>query len=435
MSMDYPQFRKLEGAPNLYAIEGPKHVTEWQPLGTGKWVVHQHYASDYPRYQWVTELLQGDEPVRTLTVEGWHRLLSEREVVSEETAPGRTPGAPVQASWKDEAALGPLTTFGATAHAHCLAEVATDAEVRWALQDRAALPLMVLGGGSNVLMHRDWKGRMLHMNICGVQKIADDGNAIEVVVGAGDSWHDWVMHALDEGWNGLENLALIPGSVGASPMQNIGAYGVEVKDRFAWLEAIHRETGALERFDAERCAFGYRDSVFKQAEKDKWVIVRVAFRLDRSAPLNTQYGAIQTELESRGWDRGTTHRQVAEAVMAIRQSKLPDPSEVGNAGSFFKNPVVSQAVFERIQSNHPEVAHYPAPGGKVKLAAGWLIDRAGWKGYRRGTCGVHDRQALVLVNYGGATGAEVWALALDIMEDVEAKYGVRLEPEVNQVGL
>jgi UDP-N-acetylmuramate dehydrogenase len=435
MSMDYPQFRKLEGAPNLYAIEGPKHVTEWQPLGTGKWVVHQHYASDYPRYQWVTELLQADEPVCTLTVEGWHRLLNEREVVSEETAPGRIPGAPVQASWKDEAAVGPLTTFGATAHAHCLAEVATDAEVRWALQDRAALPLMVLGGGSNVLMHRDWKGRMLHMNIRGVQKIADDGNAIEVVVGAGDSWHDWVMHALDEGWNGLENLALIPGSVGASPMQNIGAYGVEVKDRFAWLEAIHRETGALERFDAERCAFGYRDSVFKQAEKDKWVIVRVAFRLDRSAPLNTQYGAIQTELESRGWDRGTTHRQVAEAVMAIRQSKLPDPSEVGNAGSFFKNPVVSQAVFERIQSDHPEVAYYPAPGGKVKLAAGWLIDRAGWKGYRRGTCGVHDRQALVLVNYGGATGAEVWALALDIMEDVEAKYGVRLEPEVNQVGL
>ena len=150
--MDYPQFRKLEGAPNLYAIEGPKHVTEWQPLGTGKWVVHQHYASDYPRYQWVTELLQGDEPVCTLTVDGWHRLLSEREVVSEETAPGRTPGAPVQASWKDEAAVGPLTTFGATAHAHCLAEVATDAEVRWALQDRAALPLMVLADGTRLTL-------------------------------------------------------------------------------------------------------------------------------------------------------------------------------------------------------------------------------------------------------------------------------------------
>ena len=435
MSMDFPQFRKLEGAPNLYIIEGPKHVTEWQPMGDGKWVVHQHYASDYPRYQWVTELLQGDDPVRALTADAWEALYRERSEASADPAPGRMPWPPTRSPWQEEAAVGPLTTFGAAAHAQCLAEVASDADVRWALEDRGELPLMVLGGGSNVLMHRDWAGRMLHMNIRGVQKIADDGDAVEVVVGAGESWHAWVMHALDAGWNGLENLALIPGSVGASPMQNIGAYGVEVKDRFAWLEAIHRETGALERFDAERCAFGYRDSVFKQAEKDKWVIVRVAFRLQRSAALNTHYGAIQAELQTRGWDAGTTHRQVAEAVMAIRQSKLPDPREIGNAGSFFKNPVVSKEAFERIQREHPEVAHYPAPDGKVKLAAGWLIDRAGWKGHRRGACGVHDRQALVLVNHGGATGAEVWALALDIMADVESKYGVRLEPEVNQVGL
>lgn len=435
MSMDFPQFRKLEGAPNLYVIEGPKHVTEWQPMGDSKWVVHQHYASDYPRYQWVTELLQSEDPVCTLTAQSWERLLAERTVASANSAPGRTPWPPAPSPWREAAPVGPLTTFGATAAAQCLAEVATDADVRWALQDRGELPLMVLGGGSNVLMHRDWAGRMLHMNIRGVQKVSDDGHTVEVVVGAGESWHAWVMHALDAGWNGLENLALIPGSVGASPMQNIGAYGVEVKDRFAWLEAIHRETGALERFDAERCAFGYRDSVFKQAEKDQWVIVRVAFRLESSAPLNTQYGAIQAELESRGWDRDTTHRQVAEAVMAIRQSKLPDPQEIGNAGSFFKNPVVSQTDFKRIQREHPEVAHYPAPEGKVKLAAGWLIDRAGWKGHRRGACGVHDRQALVLVNHGGATGAEVWALAQDIMNDVESKYGVRLEPEVNQIGL
>lgn len=435
MSMDFPQFRKLEGAPNLYIIEGPKHVTEWQPMGDGKWVVHQHYASDYPRYQWVTELLQGDDPVRALTADAWEALYSERSEASADPAPGRVPWPRAQLSWREEAPVGPLTTFGAAAAAHCLAEVASDAHVRWALEDRGELPLMVLGGGSNVLMHRDWSGRMLHMNIRGVQKIADDGDAVEVVVGAGESWHTWVMQALDAGWNGLENLALIPGSVGASPMQNIGAYGVEVKDRFAWLEAIHRETGALERFDAERCAFGYRDSVFKQAEKEKWVIVRVAFQLQRSAPLNTHYGAIQAELESRGWDSGTTHRQVAKAVMSIRQSKLPDPAEIGNAGSFFKNPVVSKEAFELIQREHPDVAHYPAPGGKVKLAAGWLIDRAGWKGFRRGTCGVHDRQALVLVNHGGATGAEVWALALDIMDDVEAKYGVRLEAEVNQIGL
>ncbi len=435
MSMDFPQFRKLEGAQNLYVIEGPKHVTEWQPMGKSNWVMHQHFASDYPRYQWVTELLQGEDPVRILTADAWEQLRSERSVTSADPAPGRTPWPPTPSSWREEAPVGPLTTFGAAAHAQCLAEMASDADVRWALQDRVELPLMVLGGGSNLLMHQDWAGRMLHMNIRGVQKIADDGDAVEVVVGAGESWHGWVMHALDAGWNGLENLALIPGSVGASPMQNIGAYGVEVKDRFAWLEAIHRDTGALERFDSKRCAFGYRDSVFKQAEKDKWVIVRVAFSLERTAPLNTQYGAIQSELQSNGGDHDTTHRQVAEAVIAIRQSKLPDPSEIGNAGSFFKNPVVSRDAFERIQRNHPEVAHYPAPEGRVKLAAGWLIDRAGWKGHRRGTCGVHDGQALVLVNYGGATGAEIWALALDIMEDVEGKYGVRLEPEVNQIGL
>jgi UDP-N-acetylmuramate dehydrogenase len=316
-----------------------------------------------------------------------------------------------------------------------LLAVKTDADVRWALQARASEPLLVLGGGSNVLMHQDWEGRLLHMQVKGVQKVVDDGDAVEVVVGAGESWHSWVMHALEQGWNGLENLSLIPGSVGASPMQNIGAYGVEVKDRFAWLEAIHRETGALERFDAERCAFGYRDSIFKQAERDRWVIVRVAFQLARTAPLNTQYGAIRTELEARNWDIGTTHLQVAEAVMHIRRSKLPDPATLGNAGSFFKNPVVSADAFEHVQASNPEIVHYPAPDGQVKLAAGWLIERAGWKGHRRGSCGVHDRQALVLVNHGGATGAEVWALAQAIMDDVEMKFGVRLEPEVNQIGL
>ena len=193
--MDFPQFRKLEGAPNLYVIEGPKHVTEWQPMGDSKWVVHQHYASDYPRYQWVTELLQSKDPVRTLTAEAVERFLGERTAASADVAPGRMPWPRAQLSWREEAPVGPLTTFGAAAAAHCLAEVASDAHVRWALEDRGELPLMVLGGGSNVLMHRDWSGRMLHMNIRGVQKIADDGDAVEVVVGAGESWHAWVMHA------------------------------------------------------------------------------------------------------------------------------------------------------------------------------------------------------------------------------------------------
>lgn len=435
MPAQFPQFRCLQGAPNLYAIEGPRHVTEWQPMGEDKWVVHQHYASDYPRYQWVTELLEAAVTAQPLSEQEWSDRLGERVVISGEMAPGRVPWPATCSDWEEGAPLAPLTTFGAQAQARHLLAVKTDADVRWALCSLASEPLLVLGGGSNVLMHQDWDGRLLHMQVEGVQKVADDGDAVEVVVGAGESWHTWVMHALDQGWNGLENLALIPGSVGASPMQNIGAYGVEVKDRFAWLEAIHRETGALERFDGERCAFGYRDSIFKQTDRDQWVIVRVAFHLARRAPLNTQYGAIRAELEARGWERDTTHRQVAEAVMHIRRSKLPDPAVLGNAGSFFKNPVVSAEVFGSVQASHPEVVHYPAPEGQVKLAAGWLIERAGWKGHRRGACGVHDRQALVLVNYGGATGAEVWALAQAIMDDVEMKFGVRLEPEVNQIGL
>lgn len=435
MASIFPQFRSFEGADTLYVIEGPRHVTEWQPMGAEKWMVHQHYASDYPRYQWVTELLACEGAATALSSEEWEAHVQKRNVVSASTAPGRVPWPAEVGAWQRNTELGPLTTFGAEAKSERMAVVRTDADVRWALRSAPDQPLMVLGGGSNVLMHRDWMGRMLHMQVTGVQKLADDGDEIEVVVGAGESWHGWVMRSLDEGWNGLENLALIPGSVGASPMQNIGAYGVEVKDRFAWLEAIHRETGALERFDAERCAFGYRDSLFKQAEREQWVIVRVAFRLSRTSPLQTKYGAIQSELEARGWDQGTTHRQVAEAVMHIRQSKLPDPEVLGNAGSFFKNPVISQAAFEAVVTAHPDVVHYPAPNGQVKLAAGWLIDQAGWKGHRRATCGVHDRQALVLVNHGGATGAEIWALAQDIMQDVHAKYGVQLEPEVNQIGL
>jgi len=215
-------------------------------------------------------------------------------------------------------------------------------------------------------------------------------------------------------------------------MQNIGAYGVEVKDRFLWLEAIHQETGALERFDFARCEFGYRDSIFKQAERDQWVIVRVAFRLDREAPLQTEYGAIQQELQACNVE-SPSHRDVAEAVMRIRTSKLPDPSVLGNAGSFFKNPILDSELFDRVKQHHPHVVHYPLEDGRFKLAAGWLIDQAGWKGHRRNRCGVHDRQALVLVNYGGATGQEIWSLAQDIIADVQTKFGVQLEPEVNQI--
>jgi len=425
MKMKFPCFRKLAGADTLYAIEGPRHVMEWQPMGDSKWLIHKHYASDYPRYQWIQELLHEEGEAQAISQEEWQVSLARRTGSEEaENIPQ------VLNDWSFKA----NTTFGVDATAKRAVEVESDADVRWVLEQtrEAELPLLVLGGGSNVLLHNNWNGLVLKMAMKGVQVLSDDGRELDVVVGAGEGWHEWVMHALDEGWNGLENLALIPGSVGASPMQNIGAYGVEVKDRFLWLEAIHQETGALERFDFARCEFGYRDSIFKQAERDQWVIVRVAFRLDREAPLQTEYGAIRQELQACNVE-SPSHRDVAEAVMRIRTSKLPDPSVLGNAGSFFKNPILDSVLFDRVKQHHPHVVHYPLEDGRFKLAAGWLIDQAGWKGHRRNRCGVHDRQALVLVNYGGATGQEIWSLAQDIIADVQTKFGVQLEPEVNQI--
>lgn len=347
--MKFPCFRKLAGADTLYAIEGPRHVMEWQPMGDSKWLIHKHYASDYPRYQWIQELLHEEGEAQAISQEEWQVSLARRTGSEEaENIPQ------VLNDWSFKA----NTTFGVDATAKRAVEVQSDADVRWVLAQtrEAALPLLVLGGGSNVLLHNNWNGWVLKMAMKGVQVLSDDGRELDVVVGAGEGWHEWVMHALDEGWNGLENLALIPGSVGASPMQNIGAYGVEVKDRFLWLEAIHQETGALERFDFARCEFGYRDSIFKQAERDQWVIVRVAFRLDREAPLQTEYGAIQQELQACNVE-SPSHRDVAEAVMRIRTSKLPDPSVLGNAGSFFKNPILDSELFDRVKEHHPHVVH------------------------------------------------------------------------------
>ncbi|MDA0945902.1 MAG: UDP-N-acetylmuramate dehydrogenase, partial [Bacteroidetes bacterium] len=261
-----------------------------------------------------------------------------------------------------------------------------------------------------------------------------DGEHVQVAAGAGEVWHDFVMYTLDHGWGGLENLSLIPGSVGASPMQNIGAYGVEIKDHFAWLDAVNVADGSLKRFGPEECDFGYRESVFKRGQKDRWVIVRVAFNLQRNAPLRMGYGAIEQELQHLPVAERTA-RDVSQAVIRIRQSKLPDPAVVGNAGSFFKNPTVSRKVADSLLAAHPGMPQYPQPSGEVKLAAGWLIEQAGWKGVSRGTHGVHDKQALVLVNHGGATGAEVWQLAQDVMASVAQKFEVHLEPEVNQIGL
>ena len=331
--------------------------------------------------------------------------------------------------------LAPLTTFGLPARAEWLAPCTSVEEVQEALgfSRREGLALTVLGGGSNVLLTRDLDGLVLHNRIAGLELVREEGDDLYVRVGAGESWHGFVQATLAKGWYGMENLSLIPGSVGASPMQNIGAYGVEIQDRFAWLDAVRISDGALQRFYKDQCGFGYRESVFKREEKGKWVLVRVAFLLDRQSSLHTEYGAIEQELQDIPLvDR--THRDVSDAVIRIRQSKLPDPSKIGNAGSFFKNPTVTHDVLDRLLETHPDMPRYPQQDGRIKLAAGWLIEQAGWKGHNRGSHGVHDRQALVLVHFGGASGKEIWTLAQEIMTSVHEKFGVQLEPEVNQIG-
>ena len=334
-----------------------------------------------------------------------------------------------------EADLAPLTTFGLPARAERLAVCTSVEDIRLALTvaREEGLPLTILGGGSNVLLTGDVPGMVMHNRISGMDLVREDGDDVWIRVGAGVSWHGFVQDSLAKGWYGLENLSLIPGSVGASPMQNIGAYGIEVEARFHSLDAIATDTGEARTFGHAECEFGYRESVFKRALKGAYVITHVTYRLSRKPDLRLEYGAIRSELDVMSIE-DPTPLDVSAAVIRIRQSKLPDPAEIGNAGSFFKNPVLNPAAFSALQAAHPDVPHYPAPGG-VKVAAGWLIDRAGWKGHTRGTHGVHDRQALVLVHHGGATGAEVLQLARDIQADVREKFGVDLEREVNVLPL
>ena len=327
-------------------------------------------------------------------------------------------------------------TFHVPAMASRYIEVKDDDQVRDALSfgREEGLNILILGGGSNMLFHSNFEGLVVKIASRGIEVLNDDGRVLEVVAEAGEMWHDFVIHTLDNGWGGLENLALIPGCVGASPMQNIGAYGIEIKDVFSWLEAINIETGKCVKFLLEDCKFGYRESIFKLEEKGKWVIVRVAFRLDRQSELKTGYGALESELSNISKEK-ITHSDVANAVVKIRNSKLPNPAILGNAGSFFKNPVIDNTLFSDLQLIYPEIPNYSQTDGSIKLAAGWLIDQAGWKGHNRGTHGVHDKQALVLVNRGGASGREIWRLATDIMTSVEHKFGIKLEPEVNQIGM
>lgn len=335
--------------------------------------------------------------------------------------------------------LKPFNTFGVSVRAAALADFSSTAELRelLALDELAALPRLVLGGGSNVLFTRDWPGLVLRNTIPGIVVMEETDTHVLVRSGAGVVWHELVVHCVSQGWGGIENLSLIPGKVGAAPMQNIGAYGVEIKDTFDHLEALKVETGEIVRFDRAACAFGYRESFFKREGKDRFIILSVVFRLSKHPVLNMSYGNIKHELEERGITAPTLH-DISDAVIYIRRSKLPDPAVIGNAGSFFKNPVVPASEVERIKMILPDLVTFPSPSGSVKLAAGQLIEKAGWKGYRADTAsgagagyGVHKDQALVLVNYGQATGAEVWDLSGRIVESIREKYGVELEREVN----
>lgn len=335
----------------------------------------------------------------------------------------------------DHADLRALNTLHLPARAARLQPVEDAADLpalTAAVADRGE-PLLVLGGGSNIVFAGDFAGTVLHMRTRGIELLAQDGDTVQVAVAAGELWHDWVASALERGWYGLENLALIPGTVGAAPVQNIGAYGIELVDRLQAVEAWDLEARQWLRLSAAECEMGYRDSVFKRRLAGRAVITRVIFRLSTVPDLRAQYADLQRELAARGIT-APTPRDVFDAVCAIRRAKLPDPAQIGNAGSFFRNPVLDAADAARLLAAHPDAPHYPAAGGAVKFAAAWFIDRCGWKGVRRGDAGVHERQALVLVNHGQATAAELLALARDIQADVLARYGVAIEPEPVIVG-
>ncbi|MFN3403559.1 MAG: UDP-N-acetylmuramate dehydrogenase [Cytophagaceae bacterium] len=293
-------------------------------------------------------------------------------------------------------------------------------------------PIFVLGGGSNVLFTQNFKGTILRNNIKGIRILEDESDHCLVKAGAGEVWNDFVCHLIEKNLAGLENLSLIPGTVGAAPIQNIGAYGVEQKDCFQYLEAIEIDTLKKVKFNYEECRFGYRDSIFKSIHKEKYIITYVVYRLSKIPHLNTTYGAIADTLKEMGISNPDI-KSVSEAVCKIRRSKLPDPKNIGNAGSFFKNPEISETAFQILKQSYTNIPSFQASQGKVKVPAGWLIEQCGWKGKTFGNYGVHKNQALVLVNYGGADGNQIKELAYAIRQSVLEKFSIILEPEVNIV--
>ncbi|MFN3909229.1 MAG: UDP-N-acetylmuramate dehydrogenase [Flavobacterium sp.] len=324
-------------------------------------------------------------------------------------------------------------TFGIDAKAKTLIEVTSEQELMQHLKALQGKPKFILGGGSNMLLQRDIEETVLHIHLKGKEIIKEENQQVLVRGMAGENWHEFVLWTLQHDLGGLENLSLIPGNVGTTPVQNIGAYGVEIKDRMVSCEAIHRETLEKVTFSNHDCAFGYRESIFKHAVKDQYIITSVTFLLDKAPhTLHTSYGAISQELEVMGIPQPSI-QDVSNAVIRIRESKLPNPKELGNCGSFFKNPIVDKSIVESLLKTYSEMPHYTVNEQQTKVPAGWLIEQAGFKGKRIGNAGMHVKQALVLVNYGEATGAELWEVAQMVQSEVLSKFGIALEPEVNVI--
>lgn len=323
-------------------------------------------------------------------------------------------------------------TFGINVRSKYFTEIFSIKDIKELVKSKEFLGsnTLILGGGSNILFTKDYDGLVINNKIKGKKILSEDHEFITLQIGAGENWHELVMFCVDKGWGGIENLSLIPGNTGTAPMQNIGAYGVEIKETFVDLEAFEISTGKILKFNNSQCKFGYRESVFKNEKKNQFIILSITLKLHKKPKINIGYGDVINVLKSNNIDNPTI-KDVSNAIIAIRQSKLPDPKEIGNCGSFFKNPIITVSHLNIILKKFPEIVHYPINKKEVKIAAGWLIDKAGWKGKTFKNYGVHKKQALVLVNYGNAKGSDLFELSEKIIVDIKEKFDITLEREVN----
>lgn len=326
--------------------------------------------------------------------------------------------------------LATLNTFGIKASAEYFSTLTQESQLAsLAHQKEFAKGLFILGGGSNCLFTRDLSAWVIHNELKGIKVLKEDETSVWLEVAAGENWHRFVLYCVNNGWGGVENLSLIPGKVGGAPIQNIGAYGVEVKDTLISVNAWHIEEGRRHEFSLSDCELGYRDSIFKRAYRGQFIICSVVFKLSKQPVFDVSYGSIQQELEREGVTQ-LSLKAISDAIISIRQAKLPDPAKIGNGGSFFKNPIISLAQFVALQKRNPRLPHYSLSNQRVKVPAAWLIEQCGWKGYRQGDAGVHTKQALVLVNYGEAKGEEIYKLSEEIIASVKERFGIELTREV-----